>query len=74
MNAIRWLGVVLIVVGAVAMGQGSFSFTKATHEAKIGPVALSVKEKQTLNVPLWAGGTALAIGIALVVIGGGGKR
>jgi len=47
---------VLIVAGVLGLVYGSFSYTKNTHEAKLGPIELSVKEKQTVNVPVWAGG------------------
>ena len=48
--------IVLIVAGVLGLVYGSFSYTKNTHEAKLGPIELSVKEKQTVNVPVWAGG------------------
>ena len=70
MNGIKLVGVVLLVLGGLALGYGSFSYTKQTHQAKIGPLELSVKEKQTVNVPVWAGGAALALGLVLVLVGG----
>ena len=70
MNGIRMVGVVLLVLGALALAFGSFSFTKETHKAEIGPLALSVKEQQTVNLPAWAGGAALALGVVLVLVGG----
>ena len=71
MNAIRWAAVVLIVLGALGLVYGGFSFTKATHEAKLGPIALSVTEKQTVNVPAWAGVGAIVLGGVLLVVGRG---
>jgi hypothetical protein len=47
--------VVLIVAGILGLVYGSFSYTKETHEAKIGPLEFQVKEKETRNVPVWAG-------------------
>ncbi len=70
MSASKMAGIVLIAAGIVALVYGSFSFTKATHEARIGPIELSVKEKQTVNVPVWAGVGAIVIGGALLVVGG----
>ena len=49
---------------------GSFSYTKDTHEAKLGPIELSVKEKETVNVPVWAGVGAIAVGSVLLLFGG----
>jgi multidrug transporter EmrE-like cation transporter len=69
MNAMKILAVVLIVAGVLGLVYGSFSYTKETHEAKVGPIELSVKDKQTVNVPVWAGVGAIAIGTALLVFG-----
>jgi len=60
---------VLIVAGVLGLVYGSFSYTKATHEAKLGPIELSVKEKQTVNVPVWAGVGAIVIGGVLLLFG-----
>jgi TRAP-type C4-dicarboxylate transport system permease small subunit len=60
---------VLIVAGALGLAYGSFSYTKDTHEAKIGPVELAVKEKETVNVPQWAGIAAIVCGGALLLVG-----
>jgi hypothetical protein len=70
MNAVRIAAIVLILAGALGLAYGSFSFTKETHEAKLGPIELSVKDKQTVNVPVWAGVGAIVIGGALLVFGG----
>jgi hypothetical protein len=70
MNAVRIAAIVLIVAGVMALVYGSFSYTKDTHEAKLGPIKLSVKETQTVNVPVWAGVGAIAIGAVLLVFGG----
>jgi len=68
MNPIKILAVVLIVAGVLGLAYGSFSYTKETHQAKIGPLELQVKEKETVNVPQWAGVGAIAIGVILLVI------
>ena len=51
MNVTRIIGLILIVAGIAALGMGGFSFTKETHQLKIGPVELSVKEKQDVELP-----------------------
>jgi hypothetical protein len=63
------IAIVLIAAGVLGLVYGSFSFTKETHEAKLGPIQLSVKEKETVNVPVWAGVGAIAIGVVLLVVG-----
>lgn len=67
------IGIILIVAGTAGLVYGSFSFTKERHDLKLGPIQLSVKEKQTLNVPVWAGVGGIAIGALLLVFGGGKK-
>jgi hypothetical protein len=69
MNAVKIAAVLLIVAGILGLVYGSFSYTKETHEAKLGPLELSVSDKQTVNVPVWAGVGAIVIGGALLLIG-----
>jgi hypothetical protein len=73
MNAVKIAAIVLIVAGVLGLAYGSFSYTKETHEAKLGPIELSVKEKQTVNVPVWAGVGAMVIG-GLLLLFGSNKR
>ena len=68
MNAVKILGAVLILAGTLALVYRSFSYTKDTHEAKIGPLELQLKEKETVNIPTWAGVGAIIIGAALLVV------
>lgn len=69
MNASRLIGLVLIVCGALALAFGGFSYTKDSSAVKIGPVELSVKQKESVNVPLWAGVAAVVAGGLLVAFG-----
>lgn len=68
MSGLKILGVILIVLGALGLAYGQFSYTKDTHDVKLGPIELAVKEKETVNVPSWAGGAAIAAGIVLLVV------
>ena len=70
MNAIKIVGIVLIAGGMLALVYGGFTYTKETQEAKIGPITLSVTDKETVNVPIWAGVGAIVIGGLLLVFGG----
>jgi TRAP-type C4-dicarboxylate transport system permease small subunit len=70
MNAVRIAAIVLIAAGVLGLAYGSFSYTKKTHETKIGPIELSMKEKETVNVPVWAGVGAIVVGGVLLVLGG----
>ncbi len=67
MNAIRIVAIAMIIAGALGLAYGSFSYTKENHETKIGPIELNVKEKQTVNIPVWAGIGAIVIGGVLLL-------
>jgi hypothetical protein len=68
MRPIKIVAVLLIVLGALGLAYGSFSFTKDSHDAKVGPIELSIKEKETVNVPKWAGVAAIAVGSVLLLM------
>jgi len=70
MNPIRIVAILLIVAGIVGLVLGSFSYTKDTHAAKLGPIELSMKEKETVNIPVWAGVGAIVAGGLLLLFGG----
>lgn len=70
MSAGKIAAIVLILAGVLGLAYGSFSFTKQTHDIKMGPIEMSVKEKETVNIPVWAGIGAIAIGAALLLLGG----
>jgi hypothetical protein len=59
---------VLIVAGALGLAYGGFSYTKETHETKLGPIEFSVKDKETVNIPIWAGIGAIIIGGMLMTV------
>lgn len=69
MNSIKIAAVALIVAGVLGLVYGSFSYTKDVHEAKLGPIDIAVKDKETVNVPVWAGVGAIAIGGVLLLLG-----
>ena len=70
MNALKIAALALIAAGILGLMYGGFTYTKATHEAKIGPIEMAVKEKETVNVPVWAGVGAIVVGAALLLVGG----
>jgi hypothetical protein len=69
MNAVKIAAIVLIVAGVLGLVYGGFSYTKETHEAKLGPIELSVRDKQTVNVPVWAGVGAIVVGGVILLFG-----
>ena len=73
MNAVKMLGIALVVAGLLGLVYGGFSYTKDTTAVKLGPIELTVKEKQSVNVPLWAGVAAVVAGGLLLALGGKGR-
>jgi hypothetical protein len=69
MNAAKTIAIVLIIAGALGLVYQQFSFTKETTQAKLGPLELSVKEKETVSIPLWVSLGAIGIGVVLLVTG-----
>jgi len=69
MNALKIPAIVLILAGVLGLAYGSFSYTKQTHDVKVGPIEMSVQDKQTVNVPVWAGVGVILIGGALLLFG-----
>lgn len=66
MNAVKMLAIVLIVAGALGLAYGGFTYTKETHQAKLGPIELSVKDTETVNIPVWVGVGAMVAGLVLL--------
>jgi hypothetical protein len=69
MSPVKLIAVLLIIGGALGLAYGGFSYTKNTHEVQVGPVDLSVHEKKTIDVPVWAGIAAIVVGGALLLVG-----
>ncbi|NCP41139.1 MAG: hypothetical protein GW848_11660 [Rhodoferax sp.] len=69
MNPYKLIGIILIAGGALGLIYGGFSYTKETTGIKVGPMALTVQEKKTVNVPLLVSGGAIVLGAFLLVFG-----
>jgi drug/metabolite transporter (DMT)-like permease len=68
MNPLKIVAIILIIAGVVALATGGFSYTKETHKADIGPIHVSVQDKQEVNIPLWAGIGAIVVGVVMLVL------
>ena len=69
MSVTKIIGILLIVAGTLGLVYGGFSFTKDKHDVKLGSLQFSVAEKETVNVPVWAGAGAIGIGVILLLLG-----
>ena len=70
MNAAKIAGVALVVAGTLGLVYGSFSYTRDSHEARLGPIEFTVEDKETVEVPQWAAIGAIAVGGVLLLVGG----
>ena len=68
MNPLKGMAVLLLAGGVVGLVYGGFTYTRETHKAHIGPLELTVKDKETVNMPVWAGVGAIVIGAGLLLI------
>ena len=69
MNPTRLVAIALVLAGVLGLAYGSFSYTKDTTVVKLGPLEISAKEKQTVNIPMWAGIGAIVGGGLQHVVG-----
>jgi hypothetical protein len=67
MNRIKIIAIVLIVAGVLGLIYDRFTYTKESHDLKIGSLEVSVKDKETVNIPVWCSVGGIAIGLALLV-------
>lgn len=68
MNASKLIALVLIVAGVLGLVYGGFTYTRETHKADIGPMHMSFDEKQSVNIPVWAGLATLVAGVLVLVL------
>ncbi|MDP2360046.1 MAG: hypothetical protein Q8O14_04740 [bacterium] len=70
MNTIKTTAIALIVVGILVLAYGGFSYTRKTHETKLGPIELSMKDTRRVNIPVWVGAGIIVIGGGLLLVRG----
>ena len=68
MSALKMVGVVLIIGGGLGLAYGGFSYTKETTQAQVGPLELTVQDRETVNIPIWAGVASIVAGAALLLV------
>ena len=70
MSAARILAVILIIAGTLGLVYHGFSYTRDEHDAKIGSLELSIRNRQMVDIPTWVGVSAIVAGAALLLFGG----
>ena len=62
-------GIVLIVLGALALAYGGFSYTKREKIVDLGPIQATAETRESVPLPPILGAVALVGGIVMVVAG-----
>ena len=68
MSGMKIAGIILIVLGALALGYQKFSYNKKHELFKIGDASATVTARETKSIPPWVGFVAVGAGVALLVI------
>ena len=69
MKPISWVGVLLLIVGVLALAYGGISYTHQEKVLDIGPIHATREEHEQIPLPPILGGAALVGGVALLLIG-----
>ena len=70
MKPIVWIGILLIVLGALALAYQGFTYTHQEKVLDLGPIHATAEKQERVSIPPILGGLALVGGIALLVVGG----
>ena len=65
MKPMTILAIVLIAAGILGLVYGGFTYTSESHDFKLGSLEMSVKDKDTVNIPVWVGTGAIVVGALL---------
>jgi hypothetical protein len=68
MNAIKIAAIALIIAGGLGLAYGGFSYTRESQQAKVGPIELTVNDRQWVGIPVWAGLASIAVGALLLAV------
>jgi len=69
MKPLMLVGVMLIVIGVLALAYQGITYTTRETVIDLGPLKASVEKQKTLPLPPVLGAVALAAGVMLVVVG-----
>jgi len=64
----KLLGIILIVIGVLALAYQGIRYTTREKLVDIGPVRVTATEKKTIPLPPIVGGVAIVAGIALILV------
>jgi hypothetical protein len=69
MKPITWAGIVLVVLGALALAYQGINYTRQKDVVDLGSIHVTTETQERISLPPVLGGLAVAGGIALLVIG-----
>ena len=69
MKPITWLGILLVILGGLALAYQGFNYTRQERVLDVGPIHATAEKHERVSIPPLLGGLALAGGVALFVIG-----
>jgi drug/metabolite transporter (DMT)-like permease len=69
MKPISWVGIVLIVLGALALAYQGINYTRQKKVLDVGSVHVTKETHERIPLPPILGGLALAGGVVLLVMG-----
>ena len=70
MKTYTLIGIVLIVIGIIALAYQGITYTTREKVVDIGPIQMTADKTKTIPLPPIVGGIALVGGIILLVAGG----
>lgn len=68
MSAFKIVAIALIVAGSLGLIYGGFTYTKKTDQLEVGPIELSIKDRERVDIPVWAGVAAIVAGVVLLLV------
>ena len=69
MKPVTWIGIVLVVLGALALAYQGINYTRQEKVLDIGPIHATAETHERIPLPPIVGGLALIGGIVLLVVG-----
>jgi hypothetical protein len=73
MRPLAMLGIVLIVLGAVALAYQGITYTTNEKVVDLGPLKVEAKKEKTIPLPPVLGGVAIVVGLVLLIGSSRGK-
>lgn len=73
MKTMSIIGIILIVLGAIALAYGGITYTRDDKVVDIGPLEVEAEKRETIPLPPVLGGAAILVGIIILVSGRSGR-